>query len=224
MSASSFRLRPIGSEPFEVRPGRLIVAGYTARDEAAARAHIAELAEIGVPAPESIPVFFDLAPELLTTSANVPVSEANTSGEVEPVLIRHADRYYLGVGSDHTDRDLERTDIGKSKAVCPKPFGETVFALPDPIGGFDWDAVRARAEVDGLSYQDGTLAVMRKPGELLELLFEALGRIEGDLVVFCGTLPLLHGAFVPGETWELELTLPSGESLRHSYLVQRGSE
>lgn len=43
----------------DVTPERLIVAGYTARDEHAVAEHIAELAAIGVPEPASVPAFYE---------------------------------------------------------------------------------------------------------------------------------------------------------------------
>lgn len=220
-----------GSEVLTFEPQRLVVAGYTARDEAAARAHIAELAEIGVPPPPSIPTFYHLDPGLLTTAAAVEVGGANTSGEVEPVLVRHGGRWFIGVGSDHTDRDLERQDIGDSKAACPKPLGKLVARLPAGLedGAFDaaWDQAAARSRVDGADYQTGQLATLRTPSDLLTRLAKELGSDTAwpdDLVVYAGTLPLLDGEFKPGAGWELTLTLQLAEgptTLSHTYDVTR---
>lgn len=208
-----------GSEVLTFTPQRLVVAGYTARDEAAARAHIAELAEIGVPPPATVPAFYHLDPDLLTTSGTVEVGNANTSGEVEPVLVHHDGRWFIGVGSDHTDRDLERQDVGDSKAACPKPLGKLVAALPESTvaGAFDaaWDRTAARSTVDGRRYQDGSLAALRMPSDLLGRLAKELdvgAAWPDDLVVYAGTLPLLDGEFKPGTHWDLTMTLelPAG--------------
>ena len=43
-------------EPLDARLGRLVVAGWTGRDEAAVRHHIDELAALGVPAPSKSPL------------------------------------------------------------------------------------------------------------------------------------------------------------------------
>jgi hypothetical protein len=67
-------------EPLSVRPERLVVAGYTARDEASVARHIEELAAIGVPPPPAVPMFYDLDPALLSTDAHVEVGEAATDG------------------------------------------------------------------------------------------------------------------------------------------------
>ncbi|MCW2900509.1 MAG: uncharacterized protein JWO67_2774 [Streptosporangiaceae bacterium] len=205
------------SEPLEIVPARLIVAGYTGRDEEAVAAHIAELAAIGVPPPPTVPTFYDLDPALLTTEPVVSVGSDDTSGEVEPVIIRHGGRHYLGIGSDHTDREIEKTDISSSKAACPKPLGEVILPLPDDLAGFDWDAITAGSEVDGRPYQSGTLAALRSPDDLLKRLAVALPDTDGDVVVFGGTFPLLTGEFVFGTSWRLQFRLGDGTSLTHAY-------
>ncbi|HEY1174989.1 MAG TPA: DUF2848 family protein, partial [Phytomonospora sp.] len=125
------RLRATDGAEVEVVPTHLVVAGYTSRDQAAARHHIDELAAIGVPEPESIPAFYPLENELLTTGDAIDVDGAKTSGEVEPVLIRANGTYYLTVGSDHTDREMETVGIQLAKAACPKPIADTVIDLGD---------------------------------------------------------------------------------------------
>jgi 4-hydroxyphenylacetate 3-monooxygenase len=169
-------------------------------------------------------VFYDLDPALLTTDDVVGVAGANTSGEVEPVLLRAAGHWYLAVGSDHTDRDLERDDIAASKAACPKPIGATVLALPDDPDAFDLDHVAAVSVVDGVTYQASSLAALLAPADVLGRMRIAMAddplATGADLAVFGGTTPLLDGAFVPGARWELALRLPDGTDLAHSYEVK----
>ncbi|GAA4882468.1 DUF2848 family protein [Actinomycetospora straminea] len=208
-------------EDLSFAPARLVVAGYTARDQGAVAAHIAELAEIGVPPPASVPAFFDLDPALLTTEDVVRVSGANTSGEVEPVLLRAGGRWFLAVGSDHTDRDLERDDVAASKAACPKPIGATVARLADEPGSFDLDHVSAESTVDGVTYQASSLAELLRPDEVLARMRVALPDnpldTGEDFALFGGTTPLLGGVFVPGARWELALRLTDGTDLTHTY-------
>lgn len=199
------------------RPRHLVIGGYTGRDEAAVRAHIGELAAIGVPPPPEVPAFYLLPPSLLTTSEVVEVAGERTSGEVEPVLFRVDGHYYIGVGSDHTDRNLEREDITRAKAACPKPVGRVIAALPPDLAQADWDGIEMSCHVDRRSYQRGRLSALRPPADLLPRLpGEAVGP-EDDLVMFCGTLPLLTGEFVAGREWRLELRLTGGLALRHTY-------
>lgn len=222
---TTLHLRVAGSDQsLELRPQRATVAGYTGRDEQAVAEHIAELAAIGVPEPATVPAFYELDPALLTTAGVVPVAGSATSGEVEPVLIRHRDSYYLTVGSDHTDRDLERQEIAASKAACPKPLADTVVALGTDLSQLDWDAISASSYVDDVAYQQGQLAGLRRPEDLLTRLAEAVSQHDGqDLVVFGGTLPLLTGEFVHGTQWLMRLDLADGTTLTHSYETKQRS-
>ncbi|CCH32812.1 DUF2848 family protein [Actinosynnema sp. NPDC047251] len=208
-------------EELALTPSRLVVAGYTARDTASVRAHIAELAAIGVPPPASVPAFYDLDPVLVTTDAVVEVDGPATSGEVEPVVIRIGGRYFLGVGSDHTDRDLERADVAASKAACPKPLGAQVVEVD--LGSVGWDDHVAESSVDGWQYQRGRVAVLRHPADLIDRMTRVLGPVTGDLVLFCGTLPLLAGEFAYGPYWRVHLEVPGGPLLTHAYEIKQKS-
>lgn len=211
-------------ERLSVAPQRLIVAGYTGRDRAAVQAHIDELAEQGIAPPPTVPMFYELFPSLLTADKDVTVSGSQTSGEVEPVYARVRGRWYLGVGSDHTDRLLEQRDVLQSKAACIKPVGTTWVTLPSDVltGGFDgqFDEITATSWVDGSVYQQGSLSGLRPPSDVLSRLFETLGPDDdADLLVYGGTLPLLTGAFAFGTTWRLQLTLSGGATVEHEYTV-----
>lgn len=211
-------------ERFTVRPAQLVVAGYTGRDSRNVQAHIDELAAIGVPPPATVPTFFHLDPALVTTADSVSMGSATTSGEAEPVLVRHRGRYFLGVGSDHTDRELERSDVEQSKAICTKPIGSRVVPLTGELGGggggWDWDEVRAQCTVDGIRYQDGRLIELRPPADLVARLQRSGGDRGEDLVLFCGTFPLLGGEFIYGRQWHIELAIRDQWTLGHTYRVE----
>lgn len=209
-------------EKLAIAPERLIIAGYTAREQAVVEVHIAELEEIGVPRPASVPAFYDIDPGLLTTDPVIAVDSGSTSGEVEPVVIRHGGRYFLGVGSDHTDRVIERTDIAAAKAACPKPLGDVVVELGSDLTRVDWDSLLADSSVDGLPYQQGRVSTLRHPAELMERITGATDA-TGDLVLFCGTLPLLGGKFVHGSYWRVHLELPERTVLTHAYETKQRS-
>ncbi len=212
-----------GGGQLSLTPEKLVVAGYTARDEESVRAHIAELADIGVPPPAGVPAYYDLDPALLTSARVVDVDGTSTSGEVEPVIIRANGRYFLGVGSDHTDRDLERTDIAASKASCPKPVGGTVAEIGEDLSDLNWDSLRAESMVDDRPYQQASVATLRHPQELIERMTVQIGEVAGDLALFCGTFPLLGGEFVFGDRWGLYLSLPDGRTLAHVYETRQRS-
>ena len=62
------------------------------------------------------------------------------------------------------------------------------------------------AGVDGKPYQEGPLAGLRRPDDLLGDRRAASPDLadDEDFVCFAGTLPLLDGAFVAGAAWRLE--------------------
>lgn len=202
-------------ETLALQGTQLVVAGYTARDRAAVQAHIDELAAIGVEPPPNVPIYYPLDPALLTTAATVRVRGERTSGEVEPVIVWCGGHRYLGLGSDHTDREVETTSVAESKAAAPKPLGTTVVPLDVAIAA--WDDIRVTCRVDGRPYQDGLLVSMLQPERLIDDLSDHGNAPIGDGVMFCGTLPLLTGEFVYGTDWELELHLPGGRTLTHAY-------
>lgn len=199
---------------------RLVIAGFTGRNRDAVRAHIEELAAIGVPAPASVPVFYRMPPHLLDQSPEVTVRSAATSGEVELVLVRTPRGSYLGLGSDHTDRALERRSIEEAKAACPKPIATQVVSLQQLLS--DLDRCELRCTVDGVRYQRGTVSELLPPRQLLAMLDTIDPGVEQPLVMYCGTIPVI-GEIRYGRHWELELALPDGRVLRHTYSVTQVS-
>lgn len=206
----------------ELVPDEVIVAGYTGRDRAAVQAHIDELEEIGVAPPPMVPMFYDVPVPLATSEARILVDGARTSGEVEPVIIGHGGRWYLGVGSDHTDRDIETRDIGESKASAPKPVGPRVIPLEAALEV--WDDIEVECHVDDRLYQRATLKSLLRPTDLLDEMAERGRPPKGDVLMFGGTVPLEGGQFVYGSVYDLELRLPDGTALKHTYTVKRRDE
>jgi hypothetical protein len=122
--------------------------------------------------------------------ATVEVASRHTSGEAEPVLIKlPSDELYVGVGSDHTDRHLERTSVLVSKQVCPKVLGCAVWPFEQVAER--WGALRLSSEIGpGIPYQDASLALMKPPLELLRTAEERFPSDGSPLVLFLGTVPL----------------------------------
>jgi hypothetical protein len=210
-------------ESIELTDFTAIVAGYTGRDAAAVQHHIDELAAIGVAPPPEVPMFYPVESSSVSTAPAFAVAGAETSGEIEPLYIRHRGRYYLGLASDHTDRRLETVDIGDSKRACPKPAAGTVLPVPD-LAGLSLDACRARSWVDGRPYQDGPLSGLRTPADVIGLLLERGGIGDGDFVCLGGTLPVIGGQFIYGTEWRLELNFPDGATLNHTYTITKGDQ
>jgi hypothetical protein len=214
--------RAIEGEPerIEVAVHTLVVAGWTGRDEAALRHHIEELAAIGVPRPSSVPVFYRISAPNITQADTIEVLGPDTSGEAEPVLVCLPDGLWVGIGSDHTDRKAETIGIAFSKQLCPKVVGCTLWRL-DPLADH-WDRLMLRsfATIGGkrVLYQEGPLAAMRAPRDLLARWQD--GELRPGTLMFCGTLGAI-GGIRPASRFEMELEDPvRGRSMRHGYEVR----
>jgi hypothetical protein len=207
-----------GTDQIEFMPDSLIVAGWTGRDEAALRHHIEELAAIGVPRPSSVPVFYRIAVDNLTQSQRVEVLGPDTSGEAEPVIVAQPDGLWLGLGSDHTDRKLEHMGIALSKQLCAKPLAPTLWRFDEVSDHWNELMLRAHATIDGkrVPYQDGRLAAMRHPSDLIARLNTGTALAPGT-VMFCGTLAAIGGIH-PATRFEIELRDPIlSRTITHRY-------
>jgi hypothetical protein len=154
----------------------------------------------------------------LTQSPVLEVLGPDTSGEVEPVIVALGDRLCLTVGSDHTDRKAETQGIALSKQLCAKPIGHHLWPLEDIAGHWDRLRLRSFAVIDGtrVTYQDGTLAGMRRPDDLIARHGSTLAP---GTVMFCGTLGAI-GGIRPASRFEMELEDPVLErTLRHAYAI-----
>ena len=187
---------------------RMVNAGYVGKNQEEVRRHIQELAEKGIPGPKSTPVLFPVVCNALVTDSVVEVYGSETSGEVEYVLlVINEDEVYVGLGSDHTDRHLEETDIPRSKQICPNLMSRTVWPLEEVQG--DWDDLLMNANVvkDGeeIRYQEGRLGLLLNPAELMAFVKSKIPGPLEDLVIFSGTMGMLTEGFVFGEKFSSKL-------------------
>jgi hypothetical protein len=187
---------------------RMVNAGYVGKNQEEVRRHIQELAEKGIPGPKSIPVLFPVVCNTLVTDSVVEVYGSETSGEVEYVLlVINEEEVYVGLGSDHTDRHLEETDIPRSKQICPNLMSRTVWPLEEVQG--DWDDLLMNANVvkDGeeIRYQEGRLGLLLNPAELMAFVKSKIPGPLEDLVIFSGTMGMLTEEFVFGEKFSAKL-------------------
>jgi len=198
----------------------LVIAGWTGRSRDAVDAHIRELEAIGVPPPRSVPLFYRVAASNLTPAPRVEVVGRTSSGEVEFVLVQARDGLWIGVGSDHTDRELEKRSVASSKQVCAKPVGTTFWRYEEVAG--HWDSLELRSHVvrngERRVYQHGSVGAIRAPQDLIERYCGSAALPVGT-AMYCGTLPV-HGAVEFADRYELELIDPVlGRTLHHVYEV-----
>ena len=79
--------------------------------------------------PATTPVFYRVAAARLTMAGVIECSGGRSSGEVEFLILQTAGRLWVGVGSDHTDREVEAYGITVSKQMCDKPVASEFWPL-----------------------------------------------------------------------------------------------
>ena len=212
----SFR---VNGAPLPLELTHLIVAGWTGRDADAIAHHIAELAELGVPAPSDTPLYYRVSAPLLTDAPLIEAVGGASSGEVEPLIVEAEGKRYLGLASDHTDRALEAHSVAMSKQVCAKPCALELW---------DWDEVADRLEEieleswieeggDWVPYQSGTIASIRPLTELIAGSRLSELAKDGPVAMLCGTFGA-KGGVRPAAKFRMQMRDPkTGRSITHEY-------
>lgn len=209
-----------GAKAARVPVNKLIVAGWTGRDRAAIEKHIRELEELGVKRPSTTPVYYRVAASRVTTAPVVEVSGSASSGEVEFVLAQWNGELWVGLGSDHTDRQAEAYDVTVSKQMCEKPVASTFWRFSDIEAHWDEIAMRSFIIEKGarIAYQTGKVSGMIAPRELVAG-FSKDGLPEGFLM-FCGTFAAI-GGIRPSKRFEGELEDPrTGRRISLGYDIE----
>ena len=187
----------------------VLLAGYTGRDRTRVLEHIHELEKLGVAPPPQVPMVYVVSPDLLSTAQTITVATERTSGEAEFYVVPSGDDLFVGVGSDHTDREHEAVDVAASKRMCPKVLSRGVWRYGDVADHWDKIELASWATVgeERRLYQHGTLADFL-PFEVL--LDQVRGAGYPDLhrrVIFGGTLAV-PGGFVYAEHFASQLYDP----------------
>ena len=201
---------------------RMYNLGSATRDAAVAVPHQEEVARAGVHIALQVPAprIYPIDTFALTTGNAIGAQGPRSSGEVEIVLVK-ADRLYVGVGSDHTERDLERASIVWSKQVCPNILAPTLWEF-DEIADH-WDRCVMRSSVDGRPYQDVSVSAFLSPADILRILEQRVTKLPArDFVVFCSTIVALDKEFGFGNLWQFEMEDPVlGRRISHEYRVEQ---
>lgn len=200
----------------------LIIAGWAGRDMKAIEHHIEELAALGVPRPSAVPLYYRVASNQLTQSANVQVLGKESSGEVEVFVFSLDGNMYVSLASDHTDRKLEAYGVAESKQACVKPVGTNAWRFDDVAEYWDELVIRSWIQEDGeqVLYQEGTLDSLRLPQDLIEGYTGDQKTLADGHGMICGTVGAI-GGIRPSTTFVMELHDPRKNlSLRHTYQVE----
>ena len=201
---------------FELRA--LFCGGYSGRDQEEVRKHIEELRGIGVPAPERTPVAYPVSTYLLTTDDEIEVQNEETSGEVEYVVLVGEDKLYVTVGSDHTDRELEKISVPKAKQMYSKVIPGTVWPYDEVKDHWDELVIRSYVVKGGERklYQARPLEALID----VETLMNVVGECGPGWMLFSGTIPTVDGDLVYAGEFEMEMYDPVLDTnIGHRYKV-----
>ncbi|MFD7286734.1 DUF2848 domain-containing protein [Streptomyces sp. NPDC057539] len=205
---------------------QVLNAGYAGRSQDDVAAHVAELAELGVPAPSVTPALYPVAPYLAQHTDRVSVQHGRTSGEAEWALVVDGDgELLLTAACDHTDRELEVHGVAWSKNAGPDVLARRAWRLADVQDRLDALTLRAWVTHTGSGeatlIQDGTLAELLTPGYWAEVLRERGDLVPGTVLI-SGTIPMAEGVDQFADHWRVELGDPAtGDVIELAYDVVR---
>jgi hypothetical protein len=201
-----------------VNVNNLVIAGWTSRNVDAMEAHISELEELGVSRPTKTPTFYRCSVDQLTMEEEFQVIGTGSSGEIEFFILSLEDGYWVGLGSDHTDRIIEATDVTVSKQMCAKPIARALWRYDDVVDHWDQLVLKSTIIVDGdeENYQEGPVTTMRDPEDLISLYTDGEQLSPGTLM-FCGTLAV-SGGVRSADTFQASLIDPKlDRNISYSY-------
>ncbi|WP_104116874.1 DUF2848 domain-containing protein [Arthrobacter sp. B1805] len=219
MTTLTFEL-PDGTQQ-DVEVTRLLNAGYAGREQDEVQAHIAELAELGVPVPSTTPALYPVSPYLAQQIGAVSVQHEKTSGEAEWALVITTEGVLLTVACDHTDRALEVHGVAWSKNASPDVLGRQAWRLDDVREHLDAITLRAwvRSDTGEELIQDSTLGALLSPDYWLDVL-AGMGLAEAGTVLISGTVPMIHGVDQFASGWRVEMADPvTGHAIGVEYEV-----
>ncbi len=199
---------------------KLYCGGFTGRNQASVKQHIDEMISEGIIPPEKTPILYHISPYLLTSCDELEVVGDKTSGEVEPVLIISSEEKYLTVGSDHTDREIEKFSYSKSKQICQKIIAKQVWRYNEVKDHYDDLVIRSEVEKDGNKYlyQEGSVSIVMNPFDLIRI--NDINESKG-LILFSGTIPTHTKRLIYGDLYRIELIDPFlDRRIVHSYRVK----
>ena len=209
-------------EPLTFIVERLVCAGWVGRDKSAVQAHVEELAQLGIPGPSRTPTYMNYSPYLATTEAVIDVVGPDSSGEVEYVILKRDGKLYIGVGSDHTDREMEKHSIPGSKQMCAKVLAPVVWPYEEIRNHWDQIILRSwtRRETEQVLYQEDTLGTVLDAERILNGL-PADGDLSAEgMLVFSGTVATKMG-LIFSDRFDFEMEDPVlKRSIRYGYVIR----
>ncbi|PWH05712.1 DUF2848 domain-containing protein [Brachybacterium endophyticum] len=188
---------------------QLLNAGYAGRDQGEVRAHIEELAQLGILGPATTPAMYPVSPYLAQQTDTVTVQHSRTSGEAEWALLHDGERFFLTLACDHTDRALEVHGVAWSKNASPDVLAAEAWPLDEIREHLDEIRVRAWVTVgeERSMIQDAALGALMTPDAWIEKLRD-LDLLKPGTVLLSGTPIMLPDVDQFGRRWDLEMHDP----------------
>ena len=225
MTTLSFEL-PDGSTR-DVQVKHLLNAGYAGREQEEVQAHIAELAELGVPGPATTPALYPVSPYLAQQVTEVERAARTDLRRGRVGLVITEDGVLLTVACDHTDRELEVHGVAWSKNASPDVLGRKAWRLDDVRDHLDQITLKGwvgEGDTPDTLIQDSSLAALLTPDYWLDVLTER-GLNAPGTVLISGTVAMTHGVNQFARSWKVEMTDPvTGASVDAQYVVEQMPE
>jgi len=215
----------VGNRKIVFTVQKMLNLGRTGKDPIEVRKHLEELKKDGIEASIEMPSYNPKIKDKITTNGEIEVlPNSKSSGEVEFVfLFNDESDIFVTVGSDHTDRELAKTNMIFAKNIYPNIISSEVWRYEEVKDHWDDLIMRSWIKKYGKRqlYQEGNLAKLLSPKELFK---NAKLKIHGDLkgaIVFCGTFPTLGGELCYSSYFEMELLDEQRKrSIKHIYNVK----
>ena len=185
-----------GAQEKEINYDQVFAIGYAGRNMEKTMEHIRELEEqLRSSGPEE-------------NSDDISVRHVSADPGKRPAFYRGKDlrgsgicdggdrrkAFYIGLGSDHTDRELEGMSVLKAKQICAKPIGTILWDYEEIKE--HWETIKPYSyqTVDGGgdSLSAGNSGRHHGSGMILKELDERVGNVT-DAVIYSGTVPLTEG-------------------------------
>ncbi|GAA1396055.1 hypothetical protein GCM10009599_23100 [Luteococcus peritonei] len=201
---------------------RTLNAGYAGRNTEEVRAHIEELAALGVPGPSTVPTLYPVSTYLAQQTELVEVQHDRTSGEAEWALVITEQGVLLTAACDHTDRELEVHGVAWSKNASPDVLAREAWWLDEVRDHLDQITLKAWVTSDGREelLQDSSCAALLTPDHWLGVLRE-MGLDQPGTVLVSGTVLMTEGVDQFADRWRVELADPqTGRRIELAYDVE----
>ena len=213
-----------GEKEVDFEVNKLVNAGRSGRDAKAVKRHMEELRKSGINVGNEFPIFWPKTSDRVTTNSEFEVlPNTLSSGEVEFAILVDKDNIFIGVGSDHTDREIQKTDLAAAKEIYYNVLAPKVWIYEEVKKYWDELIMRSWVEEGGKRtlYQEGKLIDILKPEKILEEVKLRVGDNLDGLIIFSGTFPTLSGKLSFSSYFEAELEdQKAGRVIHHVYRAE----